>query len=194
MALFRRSQETPNEATSTPEPTVDKGAAPRKKTGPTRSRREAERERAQRLHPNLSPKEARKLAAQKNREARMSALAERDKAPERTLMRNHVDNRFNLGELLLPLMILVLAMTFFQQKYPQVTYIALILMYGLLLAVLIDLVVMWYGFKRRVAREMPGFDPKRKGLATYGANRAIQLRAVRQPKPTIARGELNKKV
>lgn len=172
-----------------PAPTEGKKGGPQKKGTPTPRRRDAEKARLQRANPQLSPKEAKKAAAQANRERRMAAMEARDGTPEKSLMRDLVDSRWNLGEFLLPAMMLMLALTFLQNYFPQATTIALVLMYGFLAVVLLDLFLLWRRYRKLLADRMPGTSTKGKGIMMYGWNRAIQVRRLRMPAPQIKRGE-----
>ncbi|OYO21635.1 hypothetical protein CGZ93_10060 [Enemella dayhoffiae] len=191
MGLFRpyRKDVKSDPAVSDPEPTPEPLAkGPRKKDAPTPTRRQAEAARKERLNPTLSPKEARRQSAAANRERRMAAMEARDSTPEKQLMRDMVDARWNLGEFLLPAMVLMLALSFLQSVYPQMSMIALVAMYGFLALVLLDLFLLWGRYKKLLAQKHPGVSTKGKGLMMYGFNRSIQMRRLRMPKPTIARG------
>ena len=108
MALFRRNNQavTPEPATTT----VDPGPAG-KKDHPTPTRKEAEAARRQRLTTTLSKKEARAVASRQSRANRMRAISAREAVPEKMLMRDYIDSRFNLGEFLLPSVVVILAVT-----------------------------------------------------------------------------------
>jgi len=159
-----------------------------KKDRPTPTRREAEAARRQRANRTLTAKESRRYDAQQNRTQRLRAVSAREAVPEKTLMRDHVDARFNLGEFLLPSLVVILALTFLASAVPRITYVTTIVMYVFLLAVLLDCFLMWRGFKRVLAERLPG-TPTR-GLLLYGVNRAIQIRRFRMPAPRVKRGEL----
>lgn len=158
-----------------------------RKPGPTPSRREAEAARRQRVTQTYSKRESRALASQQNRSNRMRALAARDATPEKALMRDHVDARFSIGEILLPALVLILATSFLNTIFPRAAVIGTIVMYVYVLAVLADLFLMWRGFKKVLAQRLPGTSPR--GLLFYGANRAIQIRRFRIPAPRVRRGE-----
>src|SRR5690606_3025212 len=68
-----------------------------------------------------------------------------------------------------------------------VTYVTTVLMYVFLLVAIVDVALMWRGFKKVLAQRMPG-TPTR-GLLMYGMNRAIQIRRFRIPPPRVKRGE-----
>ena len=184
MALFRRSTTTEPEAAA-PAPEVRDPSG--RKSGPTPSRKEAEAARRQRVTQTYSKREARQLNARQNRSERMRALAARDSTPEKALMRDYVDHRFSIGEILLPALVLILALSFLNTLFPQAAVFGTVLMYVYVLAVLVDLFLMWRGFKKVLAKRIPGASTR--GLAFYGANRAIQIRRFRIPPPRIKRGE-----
>jgi hypothetical protein len=158
-----------------------------RKAGPTPSRKEAEAARRARLTQTYSKREARARASQQNRSERMKALAARDNTPEKALMRDYVDARFSIGEILLPALVLILAASFLNTIFPQAAVIGTVVMYVYVLAVLADLFLMWRGYKKVLAKRLPGTSTR--GLLFYGANRAIQIRRFRIPPPRVKRGE-----
>ncbi|HET9871669.1 MAG TPA: DUF3043 domain-containing protein [Propionibacteriaceae bacterium] len=186
VALFRRS--TPAEPA--PEPTAGRGAptgGPSKKARPTPTRKEAEAARRQRVTRTVSKKEARAEAARAARVNRMRTLNLREGTPEKTLLRDYIDARFSIGELLLPSLVVILATTFLNQLYPAVTLISTLLMYLFILLILVDVALMWRGFKKVLAKRLPHASTK--GLVMYGMNRCIQIRRFRMPPPRIKRGD-----
>lgn len=185
MALFRRSAEPTRPDPEPVEPVI--GAGPAKKDRPTPTRKEAEAARRQRANRTLTPKEARREASRQNRASRMRAMAARDSAPEKQLMRDYVDARFSLGEFLLPSLVIILALTFLGGVIPNIAVISTVLMYTYILFVLLDCFLMWRGFKRVLADRFPQASPK--GLPMYGMNRMIQIRRFRIPAPRIKRGQ-----
>ena len=183
MALFRR-----NSQAAGPEPTTTINTAPAgKKDRPTPTRKEAEAARRQRMTTTLSKKEARQTASRQSRAARMKAVSAREAAPEKVLMRDYVDARFNLGEFLLPSVVVILAVTILGSYWPAVTLIATLAMYLFILGVFVDGYLMWRGFKRVLAARLPKASPK--GLLMYGMTRSTQIRRFRSPAPRIKRGE-----
>ncbi|GAB3623469.1 DUF3043 domain-containing protein [Mariniluteicoccus endophyticus] len=182
-------------AVSDPAPVEETGVdaqgrrVPKKKDAPTPRRKDAEKARLERVNPTLTRKEAKKRAAEANREKRMAALEARDSTPEKLLMRDVVDSRFNLGEVLLPTLMLVLALSFVQPYWPQAANASIILMYTFIVLVIVDLFVLWRKFKKIWEERHPGRSTKGTGVMMYGWNRAIQLRPLRMPKPTVKRGD-----
>lgn len=160
---------------------------PTKKGRPTPTRKQAERERMERLHPTLSPKEARRAERRARAEARNADFLAADNTPERKLLRNYVDSRFHITEILLPLMLIVMAITIFGSRYwlPIITWSTLATWVVVILGVL-DIVITWRGYKKLLAQRVPG--ARTRGLGVYMMNRMIQLRRFRIPKPAIERG------
>jgi hypothetical protein len=158
-----------------------------RKPGPTPSRKEAEAARRQRVTQTYTKREARTMASRSSRSDRMRAMAARDNTPEKALMRDHVDARFSIGEILLPALVLILAISFLNTVFPQAAVLGTVVMYVYVLLVIGDLFVMWRRFKKVLAARLPGTSTR--GLLFYGANRAIQIRRFRIPPPRVKRGE-----
>ncbi len=184
MALFRRTS-PPNDPPSTPPVTAVFEST--KKDRPTPSRKEAEAARRQRVNRTLNKKEARAETSRQNRAARMRTTALRDSTPDKALIRDYIDSRFNIGEFLLPSLVVILALSFLNSVLPGVTVITTVVMYLFIIAVIIDGYLMWRGFKRVLAARMPGTSTR--GLLMYGMNRSIQIRRFRIPPPRIKRGD-----
>ena len=183
MALFRR-----NSQPATPEPTTTLESAPSgKKDRPTPTRKEAEAARRQRMNTTLSKKQSRAAASRQSRSERMKTISAREAVPEKVLMRDYIDARFNLGEFLLPSVVVILAVTLLGSYWPAVTLIATLAMYLFIIGVFVDGYLMWRGFKKVLAKRLPKASPK--GLLMYGMTRSTQIRRFRSPAPRIKRGE-----
>ena len=184
MALFRRKAEPVAE----PEPVTPAPAGPgAKKARPTPTRKEAEAARRQRVNRPMSNRESRRIAAKQTRAERMKSLAVRDQTPEKSLMRDYIDARLNLGEFLLPSVVVILAITLLGSYFPNVAILTTMLMYLFILAVVVDGSLMWRGFKRVLAQRFPNAPTQ--GLLMYGMTRSTQIRRFRLPPPRIKRGE-----
>jgi hypothetical protein len=124
----------------------------------------------------------------KSREGMMAGderyLTARDKGPQRRLSRDVVDSRFTAGELVLPLLLVVVLTTFIDSYVVQL--VSLFSMWGLFAVVAIDA---WFVGRRvkKMVTEKFGADKLEGGLAWYGAMRSIQMRSLRMPKPRVAR-------
>jgi Protein of unknown function (DUF3043) len=183
VALFRRN----SQAAEPQPPTVSESAPTGKKDRPTPTRKEAEAARRQRITTTLSKKESRAVASRQARAARMRATSAREAAPEKALIRDYIDSRFNVGEYLLPSVVVILAVTIIGSYWPTVTLIATLAMYTFILGVFVDGYLMWRGFKKLLAARLPNASPK--GLLLYGMTRSTQIRRFRSPPPRIKRGE-----
>jgi hypothetical protein len=182
VALFRRNTQP------APEPTTTVESAPTgKKDRPTPTRKEAEAARRQRMSTTLSKKESRAAAGRQSRSDRMRAISAREATPEKILMRDYIDARFNIGEFLLPSVVVILAVTVLGSYWPRVTLIATLAMYLFILGGFVDGYLMWRGFKKVLAARLPKTSPK--GLMLYGMTRSTQIRRFRSPAPRIKRGE-----
>jgi len=188
VAIFRRnSNEAPVPVPPPPPPLVTSPAGRAKKDRPTPSRREAEAARRQRVTRTLTKREARAEGSREARGQRLRSIAVRESVPEKALMRDYVDARFSMGELLLPFLIVVFALTFLLQHSAVGTNVAAFLMYAFILLVLFDSYIIWRGFRKVLAQRLP--TASRRGLFLYGFNRSIQFRRFRMPAPRIKRGE-----
>ncbi|MDA0247237.1 MAG: DUF3043 domain-containing protein [Actinobacteria bacterium] len=133
-------------------------------------------------------KEKLRVERQRAREGMMAGderyLTLRDKGPQRRFARDVVDTRFTAGELVLPMLFAVVLLTFIDSFVLQV--IALFGMWGLFGIVAIDATFVGRAAKKKVAKKF-GEDKLEGGIAWYAAMRSIQMRALRIPKPQVAR-------
>lgn len=114
------------------------------------------------------------------------ALLARDRGPERAFARDVVDVRWNVGELLLPIMLIGLPMTLF----PLSTIIARVgfaVVYGLFAMFLIDTLLVWLRLRRLHLAKF-GRKPAR-GTFFYIMSRSLSIRRTRMPLPRVKRGE-----
>ncbi len=112
-------------------------------------------------------------------------LPARDKGPERRYIRDYVDARWSVGEVVLPVMVLVLLLSFLKTSWALMT--VFVLTYGLIALAVIDAVLMWRRIKGKIADKY-GAASVPKGGAMYAVMRAFQLRPTRMPKPQVKRG------
>lgn len=159
---------------------------------PTRKEQEAARRRP------LVPKD-RRLAAKQNRQAMaterekarlgMAAGEERylpirDKGPQKRYVRDFVDARFSAGEILMPILILVI-LTWF---VPAIADYAFLAFWAVFVLVVIDCVVLGFQVRTRLRAKF-GATKVERGVRWYAAMRAIQMRFLRLPKPQVKRGQ-----
>jgi len=177
-----------------PTASTDPSARPGAKNRPTPKRREQEALNKRplivtdRKAATKQDKTARREAMAKQRAGMMTGdekyLPARDKGPRRRFIRDTVDARWNIGEFMLPIMLLVLLLSFVRTNWALL--LVFVLVYGLILVAIGDALLMW----RRTRRKMEDkFGAAGKGDAWYAIMRAFQMRRTRMPKPQVARGE-----
>ncbi|RWR25721.1 DUF3043 domain-containing protein [Agrococcus lahaulensis] len=135
-------------------------------------------------------KEARRQVQEKMRSEREKArrgfesgdekyLPARDKGPVRRYVRDWVDARLSIGTAAMPMMIVVLVMTFVND--PQWRLIANLVLWGFVAVVVLDSVVMAWQLRRALRAKFGEKDAK--GHGWYATMRAVQLPFMRMPKP-----------
>jgi hypothetical protein len=184
VALLRRKVEPVPEPEPEPQASVGAGT---KKARPTPTRAQAEAARRQRVNQPMTNRQSRQVAARQARADRMKSLALRDQTPEKTLMRDYIDARLNLGEFLLPSVVVILAITLLGSYVPSVAIFTTLAMYLFILAVFVDGFLMWRGFKKVLAARLPNAPVR--GLLMYGMTRGTQIRRFRLPPPRLKRGD-----
>ena len=188
--LGRRKQP----AQESPAPAAEE--RPGAKNRPTPRRREAEAANkrplvgADRKVAGKQSKEEQRLARLKAREAMAAGderyLPARDKGPVRRFVRDVVDARRNIGEYMLPVMLVVLTLSLFTGKGRMATLV-FFGMYLVVLVAVIDGVLLGVRIRKAVTAKF-GADAAR-GQTMYGVMRAFQLRRSRMPKPQVERGQ-----
>ena len=142
-------------------------------------------------------KDARDVERTKRREAQLrqreamvtgneANLPARDKGPVKRYIRDYVDARWNVGEFMLPVMLVVLALSFIRSL--AIFAIVSTGVYLILLLAIVDGFLMWRRLKKRIVAKF-GADHAVRGLAMYAAMRGFQLRRSRMPRPQVKRGE-----
>jgi len=188
------SKRTADENVPPVEPSAD--AAPTGKGRPTPTRKEREAARKRPLVPN-DRKEAGRRSREQLRSERQKAragmaagddryLTARDKGPQRRFVRDYVDARFSVGEFLMPLMLVVIVLTFI--PVPDIQLYGTLLLWLFFALAVIDSVFLGVFLRRRLVKKF-GESRLERGLRWYGVMRAIQLRMIRLPKPQVRRGE-----
>lgn len=110
-------------------------------------------------------------------------LGPRDRGPQRRYVRDYVDARWNLGELLIPMMLVVLLMTFIPGIMQLISLFAIWAFVGL---AIIDAVFLGFTLKKQLSAKF-GDDRVQPGFRWYAAMRAFQFRPLRMPKPQVRR-------
>jgi hypothetical protein len=181
--LFRRSKSAEAPVTTVP---VKEGGKGR----PTPSRAQAEAAARARAKGPQDRKAAARLQRQRRTEASAKAreglrtgderfLPPRDKGPVRRFVRDYVDARLCMAELMLPLLIVIMITSAFNARVSNALWSATILLVALDTALLIFLL------RRELRRRFPQQDGRgevTKGAVGYGLLRSLQLRWIRLPK------------
>ena len=204
VCVIGRNKNPKNEAAAQTEATAavpaDEAVEPQsvdgKKNRPTPKRSAQEAARKQPLV-QRDRKEANKRAKEDMRKQRETArmgmmngderyLTARDRGPQRRYVRDLVDARFSIGELLIPVAVIVLLIGFVSNT--QVKAISTIVVYGLFALIILDSVFLTWQMKSRMNAKF-GKGSLERGLNFYAIMRAIQLRPLRMPKPQVKRGQ-----
>ncbi|MGA8995530.1 MAG: DUF3043 domain-containing protein [Nocardioidaceae bacterium] len=186
--MFRRSKSA---ATSSPGPSLDASGRPTGKGRPTPSRREAQAAAKARAKAPVDRKSASRQ--QRARRAQSTAkvregmrtgderyLPARDKGPVRRFVRDYIDARLCVAELLLPLLLVIMVTSVFATSLSNGLWSATILLVAL------DTSLIVFRLRRELPRRFP--DERTKGAVLYGVMRSIQLRWIRLPKPRVKLG------
>lgn len=188
--MFRRSK---SETIVSPAPVPTKVGG---KGRPTPSRKEAEaaaRARAKvprtRKEMARAQREARTESSQRVRAA-MKAGDERyylprDRGPVRRFVRDFVDTRFSIIELMIPLLIVTMVLGYSGNE--RLAGIGNTVLLGTLLLVVLDMVFLRFRLRRELARRFP--DESTKGTTYYAVTRAMQMKFMRLPKAQVKIGQ-----
>lgn len=161
---------------------------------PTPSRRDREAARKRPLVPSDRKEAARQARAQSSaaREKARLGMAQgddryltvRDRGPQRRFVRDYVDARYNVGELMIPIMLVVIVLTFIPNPAFQVY--GILVLWAFFIVAVIDAILLGVLVRRRLADKY-GADKVERGVRWYAAMRAMQLRVIRLPKPQVKR-------
>ncbi len=187
--MFGRSKPESN----TTDPVVTKVGG---KGRPTPTRREAEAAAKARAKVPRTRKE--QAAAQRSSRAEGSKTVRqamkdgderyysaRDKGPVRRFVRDFVDARFSLIELIIPLLLITMIMGYSGNSTLQQWGNTLLLL--TLLMVVVDVLLLRFRLRRELARRFP--DASTKGLTYYAISRALQMKFMRLPKSKVKIGQ-----
>ncbi len=181
--MFRRAKPEPQAPTASAK-AGGKGRA-------TPSRREAEeaaKARALRSQGRAQGKN-KKLSGAQVREGMRTGddrlLLERDRGPVRRFIRDYVDSRFSITELMIPILIITLIMGYSGSE-------ALLrasngIMMGTLLVVVYDVLMLRRRVRREITERFP--DEPLKGLTHYALVRLLQIRWLRRPRSQVKVGQ-----
>jgi len=160
---------------------------------PTRAEREAANKRP--LVPNdrkEAARQAKAKAAEQREKVRIGMamgddkyLPARDRGPQKRFVRDYVDARFSIGEVLIPVMFLVIILTLVPSY--EVQSIGILALWAFFLIAVVDVIILGMLVTRKVRAKF-GVDRAEK-VRWYAAMRALQLRPLRLPKPQVKYGQ-----
>ena len=187
--MFRRTKQ---ETSLIADETLKQGGKGR----PTPSRKEAEaaakarakvprtrKEIAQAQRANKGESSAVVRAGMRNGEEKY--LLARDKGPVRRFIRDFVDARFSIIELIIPLLIITMVMGY--SGIDSLARFGSALLFGSVLLVIADMLLLRFRMRRQLAARFP--DEPMKGTTYYAVTRAMQMKFMRLPKPKVKIGQ-----
>lgn len=179
-----------SEENITADSTVDENGAGKGHATPSRKVREAANKRP--LVPSDRKEAARMERARMNEQRNKQRiglaagderyLPMRDRGPQKKFARDFVDARYNVGELMVPFMFLVIIMTFIPSLPVQES--SFLVLWAFFFIALTDVMILGVQLRKRVTAKFGSVD---KGVRWYAGMRSLQMRPLRLPKPQVAR-------
>ena len=108
----------------------------------------------------------------------------RDKGPVRRFVRDFVDSRWSVVELMIP--VLVFSMILGYSGNTQASVVSSYLLMAMFIIVILEMTGLRFRIRREVRQRFP--DESLKGLSYYAIIRAMQIRPLRMPKAQVKRG------
>jgi hypothetical protein len=112
-------------------------------------------------------------------------LLARDRGPVRRFVRDFVDTRWSLVELMIPVLIVSMVLGYSGSTGARSFSSLLLLM--MFIIVVVEMVGLRFRIRREVTKRFPGESLK--GITYYAVIRAMQVRFLRLPKPQVKRGQ-----
>ncbi|WP_435744074.1 DUF3043 domain-containing protein [Nocardioides sp. SYSU DS0663] len=194
--MFRRNKSETDVSPTTTASTGTATAKPGGKGRPTPTRKEAEaaaRARAKAPRTRKEQAKAQRAArAESSQQVRAAMKAgderyylPRDRGPVRRFVRDFVDTRFSIIELMIPLLIVTMVLGYSGNQ--DLASFGNTLLIGTLLLVVMDMVFLRFRLRRQLARRFP--DAETKGTTYYAVTRAMQMKFMRLPKAQVKIGQ-----
>ena len=160
---------------------------------PTRKEKEAARKRPLVANDRAERRRREREAATAERERARVGMANgeqkylpiRDRGPQRKYIRDYVDARWSVGELLLPTIALFFISSFFPSD-SIVQLLGFVIMWFVLVVAIVDAVIVGTILKRKLTETFGSMDT---GGRFYAAMRMVYFRQMRLPKAQVKRGE-----
>ncbi len=103
----------------------------------------------------------------------------------RRFIRDYVDSRFSFVELMIPILIVTMVLGYSGSS--QLATIGNTLLFGMLLLVVLDLVLLRRRIRKQLAVRFP--DESVKGTTYYAVTRSLQMKFMRMPKAKVKIGQ-----
>jgi hypothetical protein len=113
-------------------------------------------------------------------------LPMRDRGAQKRYVREYVDARFSVSELMVPLLVLFIVLSFVPAQ-TSLVQMSTIVMVGFFLVLIGDCILLGYLVHRKLVAKY-GSD-RVENVRLYAAMRAIQLPFMRQPRTQVRRGQ-----
>ncbi len=189
MSVFRRTKSESDTAD-----VVE--AKPGGKGRPTPTRKEAEalakaKARAPRTRKELAARQ-RQVKSEDSRKVREGMktgderyLLPRDKGPARRFIRDYIDSRFSILELLIPL--LIVSMILGYSGATVLRQASTVVIFATALFVVVDVILLRLRLRKELAARFPGESVK--GTTWYAMTRSMQMKFMRMPKAKVKIGQ-----
>lgn len=112
-------------------------------------------------------------------------LPMRDRGPQKRFVRDYVDARFSVGELLVPAMFIVIIIAMVPQEETQI--ISLMALWGFFIVAATDAFLLGRRVRAKLYEKFG--ESRTEKVRWYAAMRSLQLRVMRLPKPQVKRGQ-----
>ncbi len=185
--MFRRTKS---------EPETVEVAKPGGKGRPTPTRKEAEalakaKARTPRTRKELAARQ-RQVKSEDSRKIREGMktgderyLLPRDKGPARRFIRDYIDSRFSIIELLIPL--LVISMILGYSGVTALRQASTVVIFATALFVVVDVIVLRLRLRKELMTRFPGESLR--GTTWYAMTRSMQMKFMRMPKAKVKIGQ-----
>lgn len=188
--MFRRTKKQPE---TEPQPEKEGG-----KGRPTPTRKEAEAARLARARKPRNrreamrrQREARSESSRQIREAMKTGderyLLPRDKGPMRRFIRDFVDVRISIVEMLIPLLIISMVLGWVGGPGSTLSAASSMILLVTILFVIVELITLRFRLRKQLQKRFP--DESYKGTTFYASTRALQMKFMRMPKAQVKVGQ-----
>ena len=110
-------------------------------------------------------------------------LPARDQGEQKAFVRDWVDSRWNVAEVLMPIALIALVFLLIPSGLQQ---IGVAVFYALIAMAVLDSILLVIGVRRGLNRK---FGSRESGTSFYAVTRAMNLRSTRMPRPQVKRGQ-----